>query len=78
MAAKQGPLNQCDILHPIYGLDNCCLCGAKSEVNQLKSDISWLLQFVELPPDCSYATKQYMKKHIAEIRQRASKGLLLN
>jgi hypothetical protein len=47
MAAKVGPTNQCEVLHPIYGFDNCCLCNARQELNNLKLDIGFLIRDYE-------------------------------
>ncbi len=31
MSTKIGPGNQCDILHPIMGADNCCICALREQ-----------------------------------------------
>lgn len=70
--------NQCDVLHPIYGVHDCCLCNSRVNVGELKSDIQWLLQYVEIPNNLPEPTREYMEKRVAIIRQHALQGLLLN
>ena|SRR5688572_24514319 len=40
MAAKQLMPNQCTPLHFIYGPSDCCLCGARAEVERLKTELT--------------------------------------
>jgi len=47
MTAKQMLPNQCDLLHPFYGPDNCCLCREKAEVQLLKAEIERLRKALE-------------------------------
>ena len=39
MTAKQLLPNQCDYLHPFYGADNCCLCKANLEIEELRKRV---------------------------------------
>lgn len=78
MSAKQLMPNQCAVLHPIYGVQDCCLCNRNDEIDLLKSDINWLLQYIEIPKKLSKETKAYMKSHIEKIRLHARQGLKIN
>lgn len=42
MSAKQLLPNQCIPLHLVYGTNNCCLCKAKREIEELKEEIARL------------------------------------
>lgn len=42
MTAKQLLPNQCDYLHPFYGVDNCCLCKANEEIERLRERLKIL------------------------------------
>jgi hypothetical protein len=39
MSTKQPLPNQCDMLHPIYGKDDCCLCKANKKIIDLTSEV---------------------------------------
>ena len=41
--------NQCDYLHPFYGADNCCLCKANLEIEQLKKRVLELEARQDMP-----------------------------
>lgn len=42
MSAKTLLPNQCDLLHPFYGQDNCCLCMANVRIAELEKKIEEL------------------------------------
>jgi len=42
MAAKNITLDQCRILHPIYGQHDCCLCRERRRVQELEEEIERL------------------------------------
>jgi hypothetical protein len=75
MANKQSPLNQCIPLHDIYGVDNCCLCQAKSENEPLKNDLKFLVELIEagfkygLRDGLNEAYDKYVKSRVNLIKQ---------
>lgn len=34
--------NQCNILHPIYGPQDCCICQANARITELEAEIQRL------------------------------------
>ncbi len=42
MSAKALLPNQCDVLHSIYGRDDCCLCKANAMIQELKWELEAL------------------------------------
>ena len=42
MSAKQLLPNQCSILHQYYLPQDCCLCNARREIDELKTEIAKL------------------------------------
>jgi len=44
MTVKQLLPNQCDLLHHVYGENDCCLCEAKHKIEELEREIEQLKQ----------------------------------
>ena len=42
MSAKQLLPNQCNILHPVTGVENCCLCAERAETMRLRAEVARL------------------------------------
>ena len=54
MSAKTLLPNQCIPLHIIYGHDDCCLCKANGQIEELKSEIVKLKEKIKELEDKSY------------------------
>lgn len=54
MAAKQWLPNQCAPLHLLYGPSDCCLCGARADLERFKAmvrdDMAQILPFLNERP----------------------------
>ena len=40
--AKQLTVDQCLVLHPIYGQNDCCLCKANQQIKELEAKVKEL------------------------------------
>lgn len=40
MATKYLSPIQCNVLHPIYGIENCCICQANIRIKELQEQLA--------------------------------------
>lgn len=64
MATKQLMPNQCTPLHFLYGPSDCCLCGARADLERFKAmvrdDLSLLLSLL---PEYSHTRKLMAERY---------------
>ncbi len=71
--------NQCDVLHPIYGVHDRCLCNERAATSILKQDIKFLVDFIdEYCPISNIVTADFAYVKYASERLELIKKRYLN